>query len=110
MKAVQRVMRPKQVVIVAKKRRGPMKRRRIVEGSWKMMLLRVNIQMETEYRFPVKSRSLSIDVTEAEEMMPLSSKLRLQSRPAIVQRRRSTLSLSLRSARMVDPSSISLLF
>lgn len=33
-KAVEGVMIPKRVVIVAKKRQGPMKRRRIVEGNW----------------------------------------------------------------------------
>jgi hypothetical protein len=48
-KAVERVMMPKQVVIVAKKRRCPMKRRRIVEGNWKIMLLTVKIKMDTKY-------------------------------------------------------------
>jgi len=100
---------PKQVVMLAKKRRGPMKRKRIVDGSWKVMLATVNMNIETEYLFPLRSRSSSIDVTEAEEMMPLSSKLRLHSRPAMVQRRRSTLNLSLRSARLVNSSSLSFL-
>ena len=42
-------MMPKQVVIVAKKRRCPMKRRRIVEGNWKITLLTVKIKMDTKY-------------------------------------------------------------
>ena len=47
-------MTPKQVVMVAKNRRGPTKRRAIVDGSWKTMLLTVKMKMETEYRLPVR--------------------------------------------------------
>ena len=48
MKAVHRVMMPKQVVIEAKKMRGPMKRMSMVEGSWKTMLLTLKTKIATE--------------------------------------------------------------
>jgi hypothetical protein len=73
-KAVERVM------MLVKKRRGRMKRRRTVEGSWKKMLLIVKIKMDIKYRLPVRSWSSSIDVTEAEEIILLRCK------PAMVQR------------------------
>jgi hypothetical protein len=63
-----------------------MKRRRTVEGSWKKMLLIVKIKMDIKYRLPVRSRSSSVDVTEAEEIIPLRCRLRLRSKPAMVQR------------------------
>ncbi len=93
MNAVQRVIRPKQTVTVAKNRRGPTMRTSIVEGSWNIMLLTVKMKIDTEKRSPVSPRSCGIDVTAADEMIPLSRRLRLHSRPAIVQSRRSTLRL-----------------
>lgn len=93
MNAVQNVIRPKQKVAVAKKGRGPTMRTRTVEGNWNIMLLTVKMKIDTEKRLPVSPRSCGIDVTEAEERIPLSSRLRLQRRPAIVQSRKSKWSL-----------------
>ncbi|KAI5285569.1 hypothetical protein KEM55_000603 [Ascosphaera atra] len=47
--------------------------------------------MEAEKRAPASDRSLGIDVTEADDRMPESRRFRLQSTPAIVHSRRSTL-------------------
>lgn len=86
-----RVIRPKAMVVKAKNILGPIRRTAMVAGSWKQRAAIVNIRMATEYRFPSASpRSFNIDVTDALEMMPLSSKFKLQSKPAIVHSRRST--------------------
>lgn len=84
MKAVQRVIRPKQTVVQLKKAGGPTRRIMMVAGSWAQMDATVKMKMATEKRFPVKSKSLGIDVTAAEEMMPLSSKFKLHRMPAMV--------------------------
>jgi hypothetical protein len=47
MKAVERVMTPKRVVMVEKKMRGPTMRRQIVAGSWKQMDETVKMKMAT---------------------------------------------------------------
>lgn len=94
MNPVHRVIEPKQQVINENQRRGPNVLTAIVDGSWKQMLAIVKMKMETEYRLPLsRSRSDNMEVTEALEMTPLSSKLRLHKIPAIVQRRKSTFSL-----------------
>lgn len=49
----------------------------------------VKMKMLTLYLFPVRSRSVSIEVTDAELMMPESKRLREQRMPAIVQSLRS---------------------
>jgi len=90
-KAVHSVMMPKQKVMKANQIRGPKVRTAIVDGSWKAMLAIVKINMETEYRLPTfNSRSLSIEVTDALEMTPLSSRLSEHKIPAMLQSRRST--------------------
>ena len=78
--------------------RGPNVRTAIVDGSWKTMLEIVKMKIETENRFPVRSRSLIIEVTEADDITPESRRFRLHNRPAMVQRRRSTFSRNRRSA------------
>ena len=47
MNAVDRVMMPKRVVMVAKKMRGPTTRRQIVAGSWKQIDETVKMKMAT---------------------------------------------------------------
>jgi hypothetical protein len=69
----------------------------MVAGSWKAMLEMVKIKMLTEYRFPVRSRSDNIDVTEAELMTPESSRFKEQSMPAMEHKRRSIFRRSRRS-------------
>lgn len=103
MKAVHKVMRPKQKVIRERKILGPTNRTQIVAGSWKTMLLTVKMNMLTEYLLPVRSRSDNILVTEADEMTPESSRFRLHRRPAMLQRRRSTLRRN-RFSSVVDSS------
>lgn len=72
--------------------RGPNVLTATVEGRLKAMLAMVNMNMDTEYRFPTSNcKSLSIDVTAALEMTPESSRLREQSNPAIEHSRISTL-------------------
>jgi hypothetical protein len=92
-KAVHKVTGPTQNVTVAKNTRGPTTRTGIVEGSWNTILLTVKMNMAMEKRLPVRSRSFGIEVTEADEIMPLSRRLRLHRRPAIEQSCRFTLSL-----------------
>lgn len=70
--------------------RGPTKRTASVEGSWNKTLETVKMKMATEYRFPYSSRSSIIEVTEAEDMMPESSRFKLQRMPAMVHNRKST--------------------
>ena len=101
MKAVDSVITPKSVVIVLKKTRGPITRRRMVAGSWKQILDTVKMKMATLKRLPVRDRSVGMLVTEAEERMPLSRRLREQRMPAMVQRRRSTLRRSCASSSAV---------
>ena len=58
--AVHMVMMPNKQVVKEKKRRGPMTRSKIVAGSWQQKEETVKMKMETEYRFPVRSRSDSM--------------------------------------------------
>ena len=90
MKAVQRVIKPKLVVMTAKKIGGPTNLMTTVAGSWKQIEETVNMKIAIEYRSPVKDKSESIDVTAAEDMMPLSKRFKLHSKPAIEQSRIST--------------------
>jgi hypothetical protein len=84
-------MMPKENVMNENQILGPNVLTAIVEGSWKAMLAIVKMKMETEYRLPTSnSRSLNMEVTEAEDMTPLSRRLRLHNKPAILQRRKST--------------------
>lgn len=89
MNAVQSVITPKLVVMQPKKMEGPTSLIKIVAGSWKVIEARVRTKIDTLYRFPSRSRSCSMDVTEAEEMIPESNKLRLHKIPAIVHNRTS---------------------
>lgn len=88
--AVHKVIKPKAVVVQAKKMGGPIKRIIRVAGSCAQMDATVKMKIATENLLPVRPKSSGIEVTEAEDMMPLSSRLRLQSSPAIVHNRRST--------------------
>jgi len=63
----------------------------IVGGSWNRMLEMVNMKIGTEWLLLRRSRSASIDVTEVDEMMPLSRRLKLQINLATVHRRISTI-------------------
>jgi hypothetical protein len=90
-KAVHIVIRPKLNVMKANHLLGPKVRTAIVLGSWKAILAIVKMKMLTLYLFPVRSKSVSIDVTEADEMTPESRRFKEQRTPAIVQRRMSTL-------------------
>ena len=84
-------MMPKQKVIKANQIRGPKVRTAIVDGNWKAMLAIVKMKIETEYLLPMSSsRSLSIDVTDALDITPLSSRLSEHKIPAMLQSRRST--------------------
>lgn len=62
----------------------------------------VKMKMLTLYLFPVSSRSVSIEVTDAELIIPESRRLREQRMPAIVQSLRSILRRSRFSNSLVD--------
>lgn len=62
----------------------------------------VKMKMLTLYLFPVRSRSVSIEVTDAELMMPESRRLREQRMPAIVQSLRSILRSNFFSSSLVN--------
>ncbi|KAG9796038.1 hypothetical protein KCU88_g305, partial [Aureobasidium melanogenum] len=83
MAAVHMVIKPNAQVIVEKNILGPTSRNKIVAGSWKHTEATVKMNMETEYLSPLRSRSDSMLVTDADEMMPLSSRFKLQRTPAI---------------------------
>lgn len=103
--AVHSVMMPKQNVMNANQILGPNVLTAMVDGSWNAILAMVKIKMDTEYRLPTSSsKSLSMDVTEADEMTPLSSRFKLQRMPAMVQRRRSTFNLMLSAHSASIPS------
>ncbi len=55
------------------------------------MLLTVKMEIDTEKPVAGQSKVFGIDVPAADEMVPLSRRLRLHSRQAIIQSRRSTL-------------------
>ncbi|EAT77443.1 hypothetical protein SNOG_15218 [Parastagonospora nodorum SN15] len=76
---------PKQKVMKANQIRGPNVLTAIVDGSWKAMLAIVKMKIETEYLLPtLSSKSLSIEVTEAEEMTPESkSQIDFQSQTVL---------------------------
>ena len=98
-----KLIRPKPKVTKEKKMRGPMRRTAMVAGSWKHTPATVKMRMETEKRLPwSKPRSLSMLVTEALEMRPLSRRLRLHNRPAMVHSLMSTFLLSLLSSLAVS--------
>lgn len=93
-----KLIKPKPNVAKEKKIRGPIRRTATVAGSWKHTPDTVKIRIETENRLPWSSpRSLSILVTEALEIRPLSSRSRLHSKPAIVHNLRSTFRLRILS-------------
>lgn len=84
------VIKPNDKVMHVKKILGPRRRTMMVAGSWKHTLATVKIRIATEKRFPrSSSRSCSMDVTEALEIIPLSIRFRLASKPPIVQSLRS---------------------
>lgn len=87
--AVHRVINPKQKVIQANQVRGPNHRTATVQGSWKTTVATVKMKIDTEYRWPFRSRSSSNVVTDADARIPESSRLRLHRIPAMEQSRRS---------------------
>lgn len=89
--AVHKVTIPKAQVIVGKNSLGPNLRTAMVDGSWNTIEEIVKMNILTLYRLPCRSRSSRIDVTLADEMIPLSSKLREQRMAAIEHNRRSIL-------------------
>jgi len=91
MKAVQSVIVPNATVMEENQILGPNRRTAIVAGSWKVIDAMVKMKMLMLNLFPYRPRSSGIEVTEAEEMTPESSRLREQRIPAIVHKRRSTL-------------------
>ena len=91
MKAVPIVIRPKATVMKENHSLGPNLRTAIVDGSWKVILAIVKMKMLTEYRFPTRSKSEIIEVTDAELITPESRRLSEQRMPAMVHNRRSTL-------------------
>lgn len=90
MNAVQNVISPNSTVVQLKKMGGPTNLMMIVAGSCAHIDAIVKMKMATEKRFPVNCRSCGIDVTAAEEMIPLSSRFKLHRMPAMVHNRRST--------------------
>ena len=84
------VIKPNDTVVHVKNILGPRRRTVMVAGSWKHTLATVKIRIATEKRFPrSSSRSCSMEVTEALEIIPLSIRFRLANKPPIVQSLRS---------------------
>lgn len=79
------VIKPKHMVVHGKKILGPKRRTATVAGNWKDTLATVKMRIATEKRFPrSSSRSFSIDVTEALEIIPLSIRFKLVNKPPMV--------------------------
>ena len=100
-----RLIRPKAKVTNEKNIRGPTRRTAMVAGSWKHTPDTVKMRIEMEKRLPWFSpRSLCMLVTEALEIRPLSRRLRLHSKPAMVQSLMSTFRMSFLSCLSPSPT------
>ena len=97
MKAVHSVINPNKTVVQLKNIGGPTNLIAIVAGNWAHIEATVKMNIATENLFPVSPRSSGIEVTAADESIPLSSRFKLHRIPAIVHSLRSIFNLMARA-------------